>query len=180
MKTAMLDVPVEKAVKEYARWRPGRTVQDQIIARAFRVIARGGKVLDLHQSMRVAGVDSAGRPKLAICRADAATVRCFRAKNWWRVSFRADKGYKNNEIDVPTGFFNGWLSEEVDARAKVPIIPPDIRGKRDLSRYCVLFEAKWEGVTTDPILLEPIGAALYRVIATWDLTAVEQAVLRGR
>lgn len=175
MKTAILDVSVERATKEYARWRPGRTPQDQLIARAFRAIARGGKVIDLYESMRLAGCDSQGRPELAIVRADATSVR---GAYWGRdgVTFVANKG-RHDTVSVPESFFPGL--RKFDARATVPIIPPPYR-KYKIENYMILFDAAWENVTGDPILLEPLGGALYKVVATWDLTPIEQAVLRGR
>ena len=181
MKTAMLDMPVAKALEELARWRPGRTKEDILIAKAFRAIAKRQKVIDLHESMRLAGVDAEGRPMLAITRADSSRCQGFVNKHQPYVTFRSNAGrYWLNEIHVPNSFFGGEL-KEFDARAITPIIPPIYRpAQASLRNYWILFEASWMNVTKDPMLLQHLGGALYRVVAQWDLTPIERAVLKGR
>lgn len=179
MKTAVLEMTVQDATKELARWRPGRNREDILIARAFRTVARGGKVIDLHESFRRSGCDSQGRPRLAISRADATMVMgniCDLRYNPSVVRMWVDVGYKN-EVQIPLASVPNW--RPFYAKAKVPIIPPIYR-RRNLAGYFILFEAAWENVTKDPILLQHLGGALYRVIASWDLTPIEQAVLRAR
>jgi hypothetical protein len=68
----------------------------------------------------------------------------------------------------------------VNASAVVPIVPPQYRPKFKLSNYHILWEADWKRVPVDPILLKHLGGSLYAVLASWDLTEIEQAVLRGR
>lgn len=66
-------------------------------------------------------------------------------------------------------------------RALVPLIPPNLRPARALVRYVILFEAEWEPVPpTDPLLLRHLHGDLYAVLAAWDLTPLERAVLAGR
>lgn len=69
-------------------------------------------------------------------------------------------------------------------RAMVPIVPPALRPAHSLDGYATLFEvAEWAPDPTaphDPALLKHIGGDLYAVVATWDLTELEQAVLNGR
>ena len=67
------------------------------------------------------------------------------------------------------------------AEALVPTIPPEFRPRFKLEGYCLLWEAVW-GPTppVDPILLKPIGGNLYAVLAQWDLSPLERAVLGGR
>ncbi len=63
-----------------------------------------------------------------------------------------------------------------------PIIPPALRPKHHLANYRTLWEVEqWTRVPPwDPMLLKPLGGMLYAVLATWDLTEMERAVLRGR
>lgn len=179
MKTAQLDVPRWAAGDEAKKWGAGKTLQDKMIAKAFRAIARGKKVIDLYESMTLAGVDSLGRPQLAIARADSTSVNgMFGQYTNGMVHFRSDRGsYRTNQVSVPAAFMPG--SKHFDARAKTPICPPPLRQAK-MERLWILFDAEWERVTKDPLLLEPLGGALYRVVGHWDLTAIEQAVLRGR
>ena len=64
----------------------------------------------------------------------------------------------------------------------MPIIPAPIRPKAmDLSRYFVLFEAEWQAIPPkDPLLLSRLSGSLYVILAAWDLTELERAVLAGR
>lgn len=177
MKTATLEMSVRDATKELARWRPGRNREDMLIAKAFRTIARGGKVIDLHESFKLAGVDAQWRPMLAIARADATLVWGRAWANSTMVNFENDRGRYGAQVGIPVASVPGV--KEFFAKAKVPIIPPVYR-RRNLQAYWILFEAAWENVTGDPMLLQHLGGALYRVVATWDLTPIEQAVLRAR
>jgi hypothetical protein len=68
--------------------------------------------------------------------------------------------------------------------AMVPMVPPDVikdgRGC-DLAKHFVLWEVEsWAAAPpVDPMLLKPIGGDLYAVVAQWDLTELERAILRG-
>lgn len=177
MKTADLAMPRWKAKDQARVWSRGTTPQDKSIARAFRAIGRGHRVIDLYESMRIGGCDRTGRPRLAIARADATRVRIDRWARDPELVFQSNAGYKT-DVSIPTSVLPELL-DRVSGTAKVPIIPPPYR-RYALGRYFVLFEAEWESVTKDPLLLWPCGGSLYIVVAAWDLTPVEQAVLRGR
>ncbi|WP_417382176.1 hypothetical protein [Gimesia sp.] len=45
-------------------------------------------------------------------------------------------------------------------------------------RYALPWETEWETISVDPMLLKHLGKSLYVVLAHWDLTPLEQAVLR--
>lgn len=65
--------------------------------------------------------------------------------------------------------------------ALVPLVPAPIRPRGALDGYRILFEPKWEPVPpVDPMLLKHLHGALYVVLAHWDLTPLERAVLAGR
>lgn len=67
------------------------------------------------------------------------------------------------------------------AEALVPTIPPAFRPPFKLSGYCLLWEAVWSPAPpVDPLLLKPLGGNLYAVLAQWDLSPLERAVLTGR
>jgi hypothetical protein len=63
----------------------------------------------------------------------------------------------------------------------VPLIPPEHRPNRNrLPRFHILWEVeKWDPTPPrDPALLKWIGGDLWEVVATWDLTELERAVLQ--
>lgn len=94
---------------------------------------------------------------------------------------------RRQHIDFPADSFPepphrgrnfGWAR----ARAVVPLVPLDLRPKRGLANYHVLWEAVWEPAPpVDPMLLRRIGQGdLWVVCAAWDLTEVERAALAAR
>lgn len=180
MKSATMEMTKNEAMAEVKKWRIGRTQGDQRITKAFRAIARGEKVIDLYKTMEMAGIDAQGRPMLAIARSDAKACRGLAWSGSERVEFRSEgigSGRLNCTTTVPVSFVQGC--KVFDSRARVPTVPPIYR-RSNPEKYLILFEAAWQAVTKDPMLLEPLGGALYRVVAAWDLTPVEQVVLRGR
>ncbi len=67
------------------------------------------------------------------------------------------------------------------AEALAPKIPPR-HHPGDLSKYYLLWEPKWEAKAPDPdpMLLSRIGDNFFAIVAVWDMTPLEQAVLEGR
>ena len=65
----------------------------------------------------------------------------------------------------------------------VPLIPPRFRpSNNDLHRYHILWDVQgaWEAEPPkDPFLLSRIHGDLFAVLAVWDLTELERAVLKG-
>jgi hypothetical protein len=85
-------------------------------------------------------------------------------------------------IDFKAGSFPAGTRARRAAEAITPLIPVDIRPKRGIENYHVLFEAVWRPVPpVDPMLLRRIGEAdLWVVCAAWELTDIERAVLASR
>lgn len=83
---------------------------------------------------------------------------------------------------------NAWYWQtDPSGFALVPITPPDVKAGHDLSRRFVLWEVDaWadEAIRAvpdrDPYLLERIADDLFAVVAEWDLTPLEQAIMRDR
>ncbi len=156
--------------------------EDEALMRGYAALKKGRTLIDINQVMKAAGSDAKFRPKLAIARASLKTIRV----TVWREGsagfipdFRTPSRYWNT--DFPRGTFttfNGPWS--IDAKSVVPLIPPQFRPKFRLSNYHILWEATWETVPSDPILLKHLMGNLYAVLAVWDLTPLERAVLAAR
>jgi hypothetical protein len=133
-------------------------------------------------------------PRVAVARADTSWIwsRGIAADGSFELRSQRNPHHRNQRdrmIFQPDTFptaearhvdwDSGWRP-----RAMVPTIPPPLRPEHHLSGYHILFEAEWHVDTTsppvDPALLKHLGGDLYAVIAAWDLTPVEQAVLAGR
>jgi hypothetical protein len=141
-------------------------------------------------------------PRVAVFRADKRWAWCDGVGDDGTVTFRdtlARRDFGALRFQA-IGLFPQWSGRERLSgwgdpafRALLPTVPPHLRPTRtlhgsqvpiDLSRFFVLWEAEWELDRTvppgDPALLRHLGGTLYEVLAKWDLTPVEQAVLAGR
>jgi hypothetical protein len=194
------DIPKEKA---YKAWKEHvsllKTKSDEglkILKSAYYHASKGHKIIDIYQSMESAGLDKDGWPNLAICRADGEEA-CFqrRAKGAglfhhealsWRV------GPNRNSVQLPQGTFmdmprDEWPHERNNQRyAVVPTIPAEHHPTGQLERYYILWEVeKWHESSQipvppiDPFLLKRLSRNLFAVLAEWDLTELERAVIKG-
>lgn len=181
MQASIIEMPVDEAREAFKHYRKHidrrhADPEDLALMRSYRELSLGRRVLDLQESFRLAGVDDQGRPKLAIARADWRHVEL----SLWSMSFANRDGWHGATIqfgeDILPRPRSGGRVEAV-----VPNIPPQFRPKPTMRcKYWILFEAEWGAVTSDPFLLKRINPNLYAIMAAWDLTPLEQAVLRGR
>ena len=186
-----IEMPVTEAREAYEAYRhavrSAKTAQanseDAQIARAYKSLAEGKQVLNLDDAFARAGFDKLGYPKLAVSRADQQQVN-IRAR--WEffeigphhllVNRRANANIDGMVFQVPSG----EMRPTVEMRAIVPNIPPGLRPPHGLQNYHLLWEPEWLRIPRppgDPALLKHLGGPLYAVLAVWDLTPVEQAVL---
>lgn len=182
---------------------------DKGLVEGYRALAKGRRLVDVNEAIRVGGLNLAGQPRLAIARAHVASVLWWPArrinKNTWggmKQSYEtssADKSsgvycYGNREETwgtyrvgddrafwaVPVGTFDGTKVTQKDVRAFCPLIPLPLRPKFNLSNYFLLWEANWHPEPPrDPYLLKPLAGSLMEIIAEWDLTPLEIAAVRG-
>lgn len=161
---------------------------DAEIARIAKQVATGkGPLIAALAEIVKAGANEAGQPKLAIMRADQKL--CYldlmsdgRAimharKNGWDLH-RAAASVK---FEFPAGSFPASTRQR-RLESVVPHIPPDIRPKRGIQNYHILYEAVWRReIPVDPMLLRRVGKTgdLWTVLAVWELTDLERAVLAG-
>jgi hypothetical protein len=167
--------------------------EDVALMQAYKHLAKGTTVLDLQSAMMQAGsrlFDGCPipLPRLAIVPSDAP--QCFlelRRDGGARFGATRFAKAKTNSVRFPGGTFPEVANDVVFWRVNehatmTPIIPPQLRPKHDLANYRTLWEVEqWtQEPPKDPMLLKPLGGMLYAVLATWDLTEMERAVLRGR
>jgi len=189
-----------QAFREYREAvRHGRTStrdvwkkEDSALMRAYKHLAAGHRVLDLHVAMKSASVRRFDDceillPAIALAPSDAAKCHLDMKRDGSAV-FSDDKWSRavRRRVTVPAETFPRWDHKQPWAvnehTTLVPIVPPLLRPKFDLANYWTLFEVtSWKPEpAVDPMLLKPLGGALYAVLATWELSAIERAVLRGR
>lgn len=161
----------------------------------------GGKVIDVYETMKYYGLDEMGFPKIAICRADGTKCYLWRRRNGSAIfsnheftgwNGKARKTY--GDIELPENTFprlddthsNDWSLNRPNRLTIVPMIPALIlieEVKHSLKNYFILWEveewAKAPIPPKDPILLKQLTSNLFGVLATWDLTEIERAILKS-
>lgn len=187
MKVEQLAIDREKARElwqKYQSHRVHQTPSDAEIAAIYKRIAQGKTVIRALESIRNAGVDENGLPKLAICRADM-TLCYYKTRRdevqfgegrWWNHQNKIARNSKTVPMDWPG-------TKELDGtyQATVPLIPVHLRPRRGLANYHILWEAEWtKRYPVDPYLLRRFGGDAWLVVAAWDLTDVERAVMSSR
>lgn len=187
MQVPTITMPADKAKEAYDQYRTaakagGTNKEDRAIMLGYKALASGKSILNLFDAFKVTGIGNDDRPRLAVARADLHHVY---ARTYWngrivlssRSDFRRYRGYWFQEI--PEGFLPR-VERSADGVAVVPLIPPSVRPSSGLENYQILWEAAWQDVPTDPFLLRKLDGSLYVILAVWDLTDLERAVLRGR
>lgn len=188
MQTYKIDIDKFTARQLYRNYRAHASYAEPVddeIRRAYQLLAQGKLIIRALESIKNAGVDTQGRPKLAIVRADAKECHCDYHSDG-RVRFADGPWVRHDQtrhfVELPAGAFPPRTNWVHDIRALVPMIPLHLRPVKPLAGYHILWEAEWQRVVPrDPYLLKRIGKSdLWRVIAQWDLTEVERGALSTR
>lgn len=168
------------------------TETDRALLRCYKHLAAGRRLIDVVSVMRNENhYDDECRPRLAFCRATATIVE------WRRTGGDSSAGEFRDRPRVkgkrathpfPDGTFRRWRElGHADRprtywgthKARVPLIPLHLRPS-GLSNYFILFEAEWNPIPPkDPMLLKQLHDNVFVVVAEWNLTDLERAVLQG-
>jgi len=166
--------------------RQGRTREDREILRGYRALARGQQVISLQAAIGSGGVDDRGLPRLAVCRADARWCYTEGVAYDGSVTFRMDRISVTRDdrrrLKLPPGTLPARRRIRWQTFAgMVPTVPPPLRPAGSLAGHHILWDVTWQEMPPeDPALLKHVGGDLYAVIAVWNLTELERAVLSGR
>lgn len=189
----------EAAFKEYrAAFMAERNRIDGELMRGYKALKEGKQLIRLTETITSGGQDDQGRPRLAIARADEAFIRFRRERDgslafgvsvqrWGRGDvWAADRLFNLPAETLPRTSMNDGQPYDDGSRwrADMPIIPPRLRPPHKITGYHVLWEAEWRRdivrAPKDPALLKRIGGDLFAVLAVWDVTDLERAVLEMR
>jgi hypothetical protein len=196
MQIERLNVDKEKARELWQKYQTHRVYQtpaDAEIATIYQKIAQGKTVIRALESIRNAGLNEEGLPKLAIARADQQ--KCywhprtnanephawFSSANWYGDAEKHNASRsKHIRLDWP-GLTEPKQKGRWQYEAIVPLIPVHLRPRRGVENYHILWEAEWtKRYPVDPYLLRRFGGDAWLVVAAWDLTDVERAVMSAR
>lgn len=211
MEIQTIEMSVEQARDKLAAYESVlHATSDPEIAAAiegYRELAKGRKLVDIQQVFRDCPVDDIGRPRLALARADRASVRLSWGirSSWCHFLTNADLHFNSSfpelirsiQMDRQHEYCTikpwhpadtGATPEELTGYALVPMVPPDVLRARSMRRKrWVLWEVEeWSDSRltpepdTDPYLLRYVGGTVYVVVGEWDLTDLERAIMRGR
>lgn len=190
MNIPMIDMPVHEARAAMVQYRNAvrerHSAEDAAILKGYREIVRGHKIINIVEAIRAGGRkdDRTHMPNLAVCRADLKW--CFGDTNRdGSVTFSGSEGHLwrsginwVDTVKLPPDTLDRRDVSTSYYRAMVPLIPPQFRPASALSNYHILWEAEWSRVAPrDPALLKHLGGYLYAVLAVWDLTEIERAVM---
>ena len=192
MNTPTISMQKDVARELYDQYRRslqarGGTAEDEAVARGYKALADGKVLIDLQAALRSGGLNEKNLPRLAVARAHWQWCE-FCGHSNGSVTFCKDRVFifrtgvnTANKIRIPTGTFPSDVWHAANTRALVPLIPLPLRPTTALEKYHILWEAVWEpSPPVDPILLRHLHGRLYVVVAQWDLTELERAVLAGR
>jgi hypothetical protein len=187
-----------------------RSVRSQLHRRAddeykaleqgYQALAEGTPLINIAEVIRAGGFDEKMRPRLAIARADRRQVKLT-----WRAGqtlaefdsgFELSGGQKTPSMVVAVDLDRTWDDptrwRPLEGYSLVPMIPPQVRESSGVAAYrdrahFILWEVEaWADrprravPDRDPFLLRHLGGDLYAVLAEWDLTPLERAVMAGR
>jgi hypothetical protein len=188
METQKLFVDPGEAQKMWLKYQTHKNYQsplDDEIAKIYKAISKGDKVVQALASIANAGLGEDGLPKLAIARADEQQCFLYPRTNgsatMTGVRWANGRTAHDRVFEFAEGTFPG-IRTAYDASAIMPHCPPDVRPKRGLQNYHVLWDAVWRPEPPrDPYLLRRIGKTgdFWLVVGAWDLTDVERAVMAG-
>jgi len=169
------------------------------LMQVFGHLELGGKIIDLPEAFRKAGLDDNDDPKLAIVRADSRFCFLYKYTNGGALFSRNRKETysvsvslkKEGDIKLPASTFQ---FEALDPESRfrqtlTPMIPPRVNiaisARIIPQHYHILFEpekwAKYNPIPPrDPILGKMLTANLFGVLATWDLTELEARIIKSR
>lgn len=192
---------LRQALRQHAQLRKEEIRKD--LMAVYGHLKHGKKIIDIYESFKKTGLNKEGDPKLAICRADAKQCYCLKIEDgsaifsmerpdrWQRTPIKT-----RGDIKLPSQTFQ-WQPEDAarpigsynikrqTIQCLVPIIPAKIlvnQVKILLKNYHILWEVEeWKPIPPkDPILLKRLTNNLFGILATWELTPLERAVIRGR
>lgn len=198
-------MPKDKAEEHYKEYlevvKTRKEKQYEDLKQVYLHLSKERKVLDIYEVFKKSGLNENGEPMLAIAPANCKEISFEKMPNGsgtFTPYTRWQKAQKD-DVHLPTNTFEGWKVEKRPTdwdpnreeivrprvQTNVPIVPAHLLPSGDLKNYFILFEAmNWEEKETvamagDPYLLKRININTFVVLAEWDVSPIELAVMRG-
>ena len=180
MNVEMLEADRDVAMSKWREYRTAlkieKTREIARLATIYWQLSRGRKVINAVEAIQNAGLSPLGHPTLAIAEAHRPDVT---------LHYSSDVCFYHEAQQWPVARFNrpaSWPNAWHRLTAPVPLVPPSQKPPdMKLENLHILWEVpKWEKVApSDPLLLKRLDGQFYVVLAAWDLTDVERAVMNA-
>jgi hypothetical protein len=168
----------------------------ELAAKAYEMMTEGYPLLNLTEVFAQTGLGEDGRPRLAIARADREEVEVSVNPRVEQIIFSSlkrsswfDYGDYVGSLLVRVPYYLAPGAKLIRGFALVPMIPADVRAtvKGQDKDHFVLWEVEqWADRSQtsiapyDPYLIKHVAGDLYAVVAEWDLTELERAIMAER
>ncbi len=197
MNLSTIELPKDEAERHWREYadavRATRSDEDAALAEGYKALSEGRALISLQRAITEGGCLPNNLPRLAVGPVRSEWCYVERRQNG-SVTFRpTDRGWARSTRLPPDTLprceysdLPGSSWERGSWRAMVPIVPPEHRpkGAPRMTRYHVLWEVdEWQVAPRppgDPALLKHLRGDLWMLLATWDLTDLERAVLSQR
>ncbi len=163
--------------------------EDEALKSMYRQLAQGKRILMMSQVLRAAGVDENGCPRIGIAPASAQTLYfdgrgSYSTGSEWVFSGHRESRDRKKQLTyyLPNGLIpEGKTTWNHGAQAAVPHIPMHLRPV-NIANHWILWEPNWQRQLPDPdpMLLKRVGDDIFAIMAVWDMSPFERAVLEGR
>jgi hypothetical protein len=161
--------------------------------KGYKALAKGTPLINLPEVIRAGGLFDNHRPRLSVGRSDRRHLRVSKTWGNWQqpAGFTFSTSRPGYRIGHDTIIQIAWPEVEKlkinEGYALVPMVPADVRPNVDLAKCVTLWEVQAWSVSRldarpdrDPYLLQNIAGDLYAVIAEWELTDLERAIMADR
>ena len=192
-------ISIEKANQEWVKYCAVLRRRDDAddtshlkdLKKVFFQLSKGNRLIDLYESIKQAGKNEIDQPRLGFSRADKTRVVFLKGRNgsgiyMSEVAYRYSMDDMAAYVRMPEGTFGNWTKygqwrSDRKLTATLPIIPANYFPKGDLKNFYLLWEVDaWtEEPPHDPFLLKRVTKNIYLVLAAWELSEIERAVLKG-
>jgi len=191
MKIELLKEEKESAEAKYREYlSASKTSKDAAyrdLKTVYNHVRKGKPVIDIRIALSGGGVRDNWHPRLAIAPAIHKKIRCSYSRTgdvtfqtpWKNTGWRWKDHFKFKSLLPVRPNSTPWV---MDLEAPVPVIPPIHHpGKILLSHYILWEVDSWTPAPSrDPYLLRRLTPTLFLILAEWDLTDIEMAVMAGR
>ena len=156
-----------------------------------------GKIIDIYKTFKAIGLSETQNPRFAIVQADMQWCHLVKKPNGGAIFSKERKDHWSNhaifnegDVELPADTYPWKIKERQFVKTVVPIIPPRVQIASSLRiipcHYHILFETEYwtddpePRPPKDPIIGRMLTPNIFGVVASWDLTPLEESLLLGK